>query len=394
MNINETELFDPTIKSNIVKSAVFMTKDRSHPYAVRISNAYIGADRVVMATTMWELESLVAIEERNQRGQELRKHIVEISGGDEIAATEMMTEKVEKINSELMSLISHTLKIDDRLDWDKKIITESYEEFLYPFPPQKKQPSEEEGGLMKIFSFKSAEERAEEAFKAQMDKYILEKRDAIRKYMIEREKFNLRKRRNNAEIKRLRKCFENGEKSAVEKYSKIILANSVYPENFKPENEITYNPYTKALTLNLLFCGYENFPDIMKYKCVIENKSVTEVKFSPEEKYRRYEKALLSAGLRSIHELFEALYGGFVEEIILNAFVPSNNKEIENMTAKFASGVSRCVYAVSVKKSDFENKEISDENYLDVLESFGMKRVKDRFINETEIIKPIYTKEK
>lgn len=394
MNINETELFDPTIKSNIVKSAVFMTKDRSHPYAVRISNAYIGADRVVMATTMWELESLVAVVERNMRGQELRKHIVEISGGDEIAATEMMTEKVEKINSELMSLISHTLKIDDRLDWDKKIITESYEEFLYPFPPQKKQPSEEEGGLMKIFSFKSAEERAEEAFKAQMDKYISEKRDAIRKYMIEREKFNLRKRRNNAEIKRLRKCFENGEKSAVEKYSKIILANSVYPENFKPDNEITYNPYTKALTLNLLFCGYENFPDIMKYKCVIENKSVTEVRFSPEEKYRRYEKALLSAGLRSIHELLEALYGDFVEEIILNAFVPSNNKEIENMTAKFASGVSRCVYAVSVKKSDFENKEISDENYLDVLESFGMKRVKDKFTNETEIIKPIYTKEK
>ena len=140
MNINETELFDPTIKSNIVKSAVFMTKDRSHPYAVRISNAYIGADRVVMATTMWELESLAAVVERNMRGQELRKHIVEISGGDEIAATEMMTEKVEKINSELMSLISHTLKIDDRLDWDKKIITESYEEFLYPFPPQKKQP--------------------------------------------------------------------------------------------------------------------------------------------------------------------------------------------------------------------------------------------------------------
>ena len=186
MNINETELFDPTIKSNVIKSAVFMTKDRSHPYAVRVSNAYIGADRVVMATTMWELESLVAIEERNQRGQELRKHIVEISGGDELTATEIMTEKVEKINSELMSLISHTLKIDDRLDWDRKIITEKYDDFLYPFPPQKKIP-EEEGGIAKLFSFKSAEERAEEEFKIQMNKYIAEKKDAIRKYMIEKE---------------------------------------------------------------------------------------------------------------------------------------------------------------------------------------------------------------
>ena len=393
MNINETELFDPTIKSNVIKSAVFMTKDRSHPYAVRVSNAYIGADRVVMATTMWELESLVAIEERNQRGQELRKHIVEISGGDELTATEIMTEKVEKINSELMSLISHTLKIDDRLDWDRKIITEKYDDFLYPFPPQKKIP-EEEGGFVKLFSFKSAEERAEEEFKIQMNKYIAGKKDAIRKYMIEKEKFNLRKRRNNAEIKRLKISFENGEKSAVEKYSKIILANSVYPENFKPDNEVSYSPYTKTLTLNLLFCGFENFPDIMKYKCVIENKSVTEVRFSPDEKYRRYEKALLSAGLRSIHELFEALYGDFVDEITLNGFVPSNNKDVENMTAKFASGVSRCVYALSVKKSDFENIEISDENCVNILEKLGMKRVKDKFTNETEIIKPIYTKEK
>ena len=226
-----------------------------------------------------------------------------------------------------------------------------------------------------------------------MNKYISGKKDAIRKYMIEREKFNIRKRRNNAEVRRLKKSFENGEKSAIEKYSKIILANSVYPENFKPDNEINYSPYTKTLTVNLLFCGFENFPDIMKYRCIIENKSVTEVRFSSDEKYRRYEKSLLSAGLRSIHELFEALYGDFVEEIILNAFVPSNNKDIENMTAKFASGVSRCVYAVSVKKSDFENIEISDENYLDVLENLGMKRVKDKFTNETEIIKPICTKE-
>jgi len=392
MNINETELFDPTIKSNIVKSAVFMTKDRSHPYAVRVSNAYIGADRVVMATTMWELESLVAIEERNQRGQELRKHIVEISGGDEMVATEMMTEKVEKINSELMSLISHTLKINDRLDWDRKIITESYDEFLYPFPPQKKQ-LEEEGGLAKLFSFKSAEERAEEEFKIQMNRYISGKKDAIRKYMIEKEKFNIRKRRNNAEVKRLKDSFENGEKSAIEKYSKIILANSVYPENFKPDNEISYSPYTQTLTVNLLFCGFENFPDIMKYRCIIENKSVTEVRFSPDEKYRRYEKAILSAGLRSIHELFEALYGDFVDEIILNGFVPSNNKDIENMASKFASGVSRCVYALSVKKSDFEKIELSDENYQSILENLGMKRVKDKFTNETEIIKPISTKE-
>ena len=132
----------------------------------------------------------------------------------------------------------------------------------------------------------------------------------------------------------------------------------------------------------------------MKYKCVIENKSVTEVRFSPDEKYRRYEKALLSAGLRSIHELFEALYGDFVDEITLNGFVPSNNKDVENMAAKFASGVSRCVYALSVKKSDFENIEISDENCVNILENLGMKRVKDKFTNETEIIKPIYTKEK
>ena len=64
------------------------------------------------------------------------------------------------------------------------------------------------------------------------------------------------------------------------------------------------------------------------------------------------------------------------------------------MAAKFASGVSRCVYALSVKKSDFENIEISDENCVNILENLGMKRVKDKFTNETEIIKPIYTKEK
>ena len=49
---------------------------------------------------------------------------------------------------------------------------------------------------------------------------------------------------------------------------------------------------------------------------------------------------------------------------------------------------------IALYEEDFEKIELSDENYQSILENLGMKRVKDKFTNETEIIKPIYTKEK
>ncbi|MGN0654273.1 MAG: hypothetical protein ACI4KD_05085 [Oscillospiraceae bacterium] len=386
--MTEEKIFDPTLRSNVITSNMFMTKDRSRPYAKRVSNSYTGTDRIISAATMWELDVLVGIEEKNQREKELRKHIVEISGGDEASAAEIMTKKVEKTNSELSSLIAHTLEIDDRLDWDKQIITDSFEEFIYPFPPQKKAP-EQVSGIVKFFAGKSLEEKANEEYAHEMDSYISTKKEAIRGYLIEKEKFNTEKRRHNAEIKRLKKSYENGERSAVEKYSNIILANSSYPENFKPRNEISFNPYTSCVTVNMLFCGFKTFPDIMRYDFVIENKTVTEVRFPPDEKYKRYEKALLTAALRSVHELFEANYNGAVDKIILNGFVPANNNTMNG----FISGAARCVFAFSAEREQFEQLKLSDNDYEDALCALKMKRVKHQFTNETELIKPLCDKE-
>ena len=299
-----------------------------------------------------------------------------------------MTKKVEKTNNELSSLIAHTLEIDDRLDWDKQITTETFYEFMYPFPPQKKAP-EQVSGIVKFFAGKSLEEKANEEYEREMTSYVSAKKEAIRGYLIEKEKFNTEKRRHNAEIKRLKKSYENGEKSAVEKYSKIILANSSYPENFKPQNDISFNPYTNCMTVNVLFCGYKAFPDIMRYDFVIENKTVTEVRFSPDEKYKRYEKALLTTALRSVHELFEANYNGSVEKIILNGFVPANN----NTANGFISGATRCVFAFSAEREQFEQLNLSDNDYENTLHTLKMKRVKHQFTNETELIKPLCDKE-
>ena len=386
--MTEEKIFDPTLRSNVITGNMFMTKDRSRPYAKRVSNSYTGTDRIITAATIWELDVLVGIEEKNQREQELRKHIVEISGGDESSAAEIMTKKVEKTNNELSSLIAHTLEIDDRLDWDKQITTETFYEFMYPFPPQKKAP-EQVSGIVKFFAGKSLEEKANEEYEREMTSYVSAKKEAIRGYLIEKEKFNTEKRRHNAEIKRLKKSYENGEKSAVEKYSKIILANSSYPENFKPQNDISFNPYTNCMTVNVLFCGYKAFPDIMRYDFVIENKTVTEVRFSPDEKYKRYEKALLTTALRSVHELFEANYNGSVEKIILNGFVPANN----NTANGFISGATRCVFAFSAEREQFEQLNLSDNDYENTLHTLKMKRVKHQFTNETELIKPLCDKE-
>ena len=92
-----------------------------------------------------------------------------------------------------------------------------------------------------------------------------------------------------------------------------------------------------------------------------------------------YEKTLLSVALRTIHELYEAIYNGAVETILVTGYTPGNRGDVQDEFGDDA----RCIFRICAESSVFRNISISDENVEDVLEQLGIERV-ERFTDQSE----------
>lgn len=372
------------LNDSTVVSSLRLTEDRMYPYEVRVSNSYTGESRIVSAASRWELDTLIEAEKKRQRSQEVIKRAMGVSS-DQRDAARIMTENAKSVFVELSEILAHTLAVDDRLDWDKRLINDNYPEYLpEPAPvfilPEKK-------GIAKLF-YDDTKDR--EQYRRDVESYKARTEDAIRNYLLERENFEEHKRKNNAEIKFLKKCFENGEKTAVEKYAGIILANSEYPDCLRMDHEIYYSKRERTLRVNFLFFPVSILPVVESYEFSKETQRIVENRLSVDERDELYERVLCDIAVRTVHELFEAIYIDSVESIVFNGFVLGGNRWIEERVRKIApGGKMRCVFGFKVAKKDFLDIDITSLNSSELLKKFGVVRVRNRFTDVTEMINPL-----
>lgn len=379
-DMTDTGFFD----DSTVVGELRLTGDKVYPYEVRVSNSYTGVSRIVCAGTRWELETLLESEKKRQRSEEVIKRAMSISP-DERSAARIMTENTQGIFEEYRNIIAHTLEIDDRLDWDKRLIVGEYPEF-HPEPAPIKNISEKKG-IAKLF-YDSAKD--EEIYRREVEEYKSRVETEIRNYLLEKEKFEENKRQNNAEVKFLRKCFEAGEKTAIEKYAGVILANSEYPGTFEKDSEIFYDKVTKTLTVNFLFFPIAVMPSVESYEYSLELQRIVEKHLDEKSKNKMYEQILQDVALRTLHELYEAIYTDSVQSIIFNAFVLNGKRWIEGRAKAISpSGKMRCVFSVRAHREEFSGIDISSENSEKLLRRFEFVRVKNHFSDVTEMMNPI-----
>lgn len=141
----------------------------------------------------------------------------------------------------------------------------------------------------------------------------------------------------NRELDTLIANLGYGTVDAVQEYVSIVLANSIYPENFPVEHDAEFDPATAELTLSVLIPPPDAVPSTKAFKYVKARDELTETALSQKACKDRYLAAVEAVTLRTLHEIFEADRRGLIKTVALDVGIhtidPATGKPTEILFA-------------------------------------------------------------
>jgi restriction system protein len=259
-------------------------------------------------------------------------------------ATDMTNEIAEKVKS-LKEIIEHTLKVNDRINFDSLRIKDKFRRFSVDKDLAVSIPEPKEVDFLstvKSPGFASrlipgSSDRYEKAiaiakgkFHEALGEYVQKEADrkiAIEKanceYQKEKNEFELKVKQRDVEVDELENNYKKGDPDAVCSYNTMVLERSEYPDGFPQEFKIAYVPESKQLVVDYELPNNNIVPDILEYRYIKRK--------SPEIK-DIYQDVVASLALRTCHELFEADQGNHLDVVVFNGFVqtvdPSTGKDV------------------------------------------------------------------
>lgn len=147
---------------------------------------------------------------------------------------------------------------------------------------------------------------------------------------------------HNAEIDSLIAGLGYGVPEAVQEYVDIVLANSVYPEDFEVRHEATFDSSTGEARVRSIVPSPEMLPAVKAYRWVKASDEIVGSPSTKKDQTERYTDALAQVALRTLHEVFEADRRGIVRSISL---------EVGPATKDPATGLDRFFPLVAVGAS-------------------------------------------
>lgn len=314
-----------------------------------IHNKYLGKIKTIKAHTQWELE--IKVKEQLKKWNEQEKRAREKEKIEDLKKqAEYNTLKAQEKINEFKNLLKYTLKVDDKLDWEtqkrkdkypkkKPVLEEIYKEFKIP-----------KKSLLEFIlkNKKLKREKLEEKAKQEYNKRLQEYEEKKRAFIKEQEEYN-------KSIDEWKNDFENGKTDAIEKYARVVLENSSYPEEIEKEYEIQYKPDIKTLIISYKLLNPQSIPKIVEYKYIASRKEIVPKEMKKKEFETYYESYVYQVALRTIHEIFEAFYIPHVETVIFNGWVDY----IDEATGQ---NCSSCIISLQTSKEEFEkiNLELVD----------------------------------
>lgn len=340
-----------------------------YPYQKTIVNEYTGETRTVRASTQWELNEQVRNTEIRMQNNELRaRRNAEIASQKEKA--EQLTNDVKQVQNSFKKIIAATIKVNDRLDWNKQLKNEAYPEFSFTEP----QPEKKKLGILSGLFGKTDD------YEDRLKEYEGRKTKALQDYFLAKQEFETEQRQHNADVSFLRESFEMHEESAIEKYASVVLANSQYPSELDMDFDVDYVGFENTLYVSFLLPDIADLPMTDKYTFNQSTDEIKEIPLSKTNATTLYENTLLAVGIRTIHEMFEAIYNGAIEIVVFKGYLLSS--EASEETIDFTDNV-REIFEIKADKTVFESIAISDDNIADTLAQLDFTRVKD-FTNPSE----------
>lgn len=289
-----------------------------------------------------------------------RRKTAEIANGKDRAAYRTALAKAE-IEAH-RNILQSTLKVDDRLDWDKMMDRTPYPpfEFIEPKPTLDKsetgiQVPKPSPTLEKIFPSLKAkrldrEKQEQAALQQRQDTY----KEAKRLYQESRHKaqehydkmvilHRTKLLAHNAEIIEFQKAYERQDKDAVERYILLVLANSVYTASIPRQFEVVYQDTTKTLVIDSYLPCPTDVPTLLEVRYVASRNETTEISMKPKDAEAYYELIVQQITLRTLHEIYESDYIHSIDMVVLNGWVKGVN-------AKTGHDFTSCIISVQATR--------------------------------------------
>ncbi len=151
----------------------------------------------------------------------------------------------------------------------------------------------------------------------------------------------------NAEMELRKEDYFNLDPEALEYYSKLILSNSEYYEEFPQQFELEYDPENQALVIDYQLPSPDNVLPLKEVKYIQTRDEFIEKHVTKAQLNQLYDKILYQISLRTIYELYTAHEIDALKAIIFNGMVHSINPA----TGQEADS---CVLSIQANKEEFE----------------------------------------
>ncbi len=298
------------------------------------------------------------------------------------------SDDAKKDLEKIENLLTHTLSIDDTVNWELLKKKNSFPE-KKPIKPQREsykkysaRPDKNAEKFIPSFTF------FEKLFKSKKELKVLEYEkkysDAISEW--EKEKLSIdeinakidkkhqeqlkkhekdvtewKKRKGNFDnqqaffnkkIDNLKQSYFNKDTNSIIEYCEIVLNNSEYPDSFLKSFELEYNPENKILIVEYQLPPLDAFPKLKEVKFIATKKELRESYISGSQLNKMFDESMYKITLRTIHELFEADSVNAIDAISFNGWVKAVNKA----TGKEENN---CILTIQVKKDEFLEIDLS-----------------------------------
>jgi restriction system protein len=244
---------------------------------------------------------------------------------------------------ELRSILSHTLGVDDMMDWNALKRNDTYTS------PEPDQPAAETYvpaiGLFDHL-LPSRKRRKVDESSARYRAAVTEWRQQVAAWRADKEKFAKQIAIHNSAIDAQRLRYVKGDPDAVAEYCDLVLARSSYPDEFPQEFQTDYDDSTRTVVVEYRVPAPGDLPTLREVRYIASRDEYKETHLKDAEVRALYDQVVYQIALRTIHEVLEADEIDAIDAVVFNGWV-------NYIDPRNGSPTRACIASVQTTKDEF-----------------------------------------
>lgn len=316
------------------------------------------------ARAVRQYERALAAHNREMEREAKRQYVE-----DQLESAEDQTAALAAMVDALDAVLSHTIDVDDRIDFDSLRLPVTYPAFEPPphlahAAPEPRRDSylfyvKAPGFLSQLLPgaqrrYQEQLQLAQARYESAVSEHALAERARVAALNAAHDDYERRKaealaeaRQRNSEVDDFEAAYLRGEPDSVVVYNTMVLERSDYPADMPHEFRLEYDPGSREVVIDYELPDATIIPATAEVRYVKSKDAFEEKPRKASEIRARHQKLVASIAVRTIHEVFEADRGNHVDFVTFSGFVH---------TVEPATGQDSRTYLVGIRaaRAEFE----------------------------------------